>query len=135
MGLDNGINFKILNKDKFGEIPVWFRREDWEDKYGYDYEILYWRKCWNVRNSILYFLPDAHSDGGEFTVTLDQLQDIFKILKTLYTKKNWGEAGSIWSWDEIKKTYPANLRYAKRVVKWLTSKPADSYTIYFYDSY
>lgn len=135
MGLDNGINFKVLNKDKFGEIPAWFRREPWEDEHNRDYEILYWRKCWNVRSSILCSLPDTHGGGGEFPVTPDQLQNIFEILKALYTKKNWDEHESIWSWDEIKKDYPANLRYAKRVAKWLASKPVDSFEIYFYDSY
>ena len=103
MGLDNGIQFKILDKQKFGDIPKWFRREDWEDQHNFDYEVLYWRKCWNVRAEILSYLPFTHDEGGEFDMTLDQLQDILGILKNLYTKANWDEGGSIWSWEEIKK--------------------------------
>jgi hypothetical protein len=135
MGLDNGIMFKIKNKEQFGEIPSWFRRESWEDEHNFDYEILYWRKCWNVRGEILSYLPNTHDEGGSFDMTLDQLQDICKILKGLYTKANWDESRSIWSWDEIKKNYPANLRYACRVLKWLHTKPEGSYQLYFYDSY
>ena len=103
MGLDNGIMFKIKNKEQFGEIPSWFRRESWEDEHNFDYEILYWRKCWNVRAEILSYLPNTHHEGGEFNMTPDQLEDICKILKGLYSKKNWDETESIWSWDEIKK--------------------------------
>ena len=134
MGLDNGIQFKILDKQKFGDIPSWFRREAWEDKYEYDYEILYWRKCWNVRSEIMGYLK-VDEDCIETNITLDQLEDIFAILKTLYTKENWDEGGSIWSWDDIKKNYPANLKYARKVLKWLETKPSDSYQLYFYDSY
>ena len=135
MGLDNGIQFKILDKQKFGDIPKWFRREDWEDQHNFDYEVLYWRKCWNVRAEILSYLPNTHDEGGEFDMTLDQLKDILGILKKLYTKENWDESESIWSWDEIKKNYPANLKYAHKVLKWLKTKPEGSYRLYFYDSY
>lgn len=68
-------------------------------------------------------------------MTLNQLKDILGILKKLYTKENWDEGRSIWSWDEIKKNYPANLKYAHRVLKWLSTKPEGSYQLYFYDSY
>lgn len=134
MGLDNGIQFKILDKQKFGDIPKWFRREDWEDQHNFDYEVLYWRKCWNVRAEILSYL-EASDDEYEWTLSLMDLQDICKILKKLYTKENWDEGGSIWSWDEIKKNYPANLKYARKVLKWLETKPEGSYELYFYDSY
>ena len=41
MGLDNGIMLKIKDKEKFGEIPAWIRREPWEDEHNFDYEVLY----------------------------------------------------------------------------------------------
>ena len=134
MGLDNGIMLKIIDKEKFGPMPAWIKREEWEDQYNYDYDILYWRKCWNVRAVILSYL-EASDDEYEWTLSLMDLQDICKILKKLYTKENWDESQSIWSWDEIKKTYITNLRYACRVLKWLHTKPEGSYQLYFYDSY
>ena len=46
MGLDNGIMFKIKNKEKFGAIPSWFRREEWEEKHNYDYEMNIKNDCY-----------------------------------------------------------------------------------------
>lgn len=135
MGLDNGIQFKILDKQKFGDIPEWFKREAWEDQYNYDYEVLYWRKCWNVRAEILGYLPNTDNEGGNFDMTPDQLENIFSILKGLYSKDNWDEGASIWSWDEIGESYKNNLKYARKVLKWLKTKPEGSYQLYFYDSY
>ena len=138
MGLDNGIDFKILDKEKFGEIPAWIKREEWEEKYGFDYEMLYWRKCWNVRQEILIYLGSS-DDEYEWVLDLNDLQNIFKILKGMYKQGLWTadyECGmTIWSWDDIRYTYPRNLKYAKRVAKWLATKPKDSYEIKFYDSY
>lgn len=135
MGLDNGIMFKIKNKEKFGAIPSWFRREEWEEKYNYDYEVLYWRKCWNVRDAILNYLPNTNGDGGSFEMTPDQLEGIFEILTGLYSKENWNEDESIWSWEEVGENYIENLEYARKVLAWLKTKPEDSYQLYFYDSY
>lgn len=134
MGLDNGIMFRIKNKEQFGEIPAWFRRESWEDEHNYDYEILYWRKCWNVRAEILTYLA-ADDDEYEWNLTLMELRDILKILNPLYTKQGWDESMTIWSWDEIGDRYRDNLKYARKVLKWLETKPADSFEVYFYDSY
>ena len=134
MGLDNGIMLKIIDKEKFGPMPAWIKREEWEDKYNFDYEILYWRKCWNVRAVILFYL-NGHQEGGDFPMNLDDLEYINKTLKKLYTKKNWDERQSIWSWDEIKDTYTHNLKYAEKIAKWLKDKPVGSYELYFYDSY
>lgn len=134
MGLDNGIMLKIKDKEKFGEIPAWIHREPWEDEHNYDYEILYWRKCWNVRAAILSYLM-ADDDEYQWTLTLMELKDIFRILGTLYNWHNWDSSQSIWSWDEIRESYKENLKYAHRVLKWLETKPTDSFEIYFYDSY
>lgn len=138
MGLDNGVMFKIKNKEAFGEIPVWIKREAWEEEHNYDYEILYWRKCWNVRQEILTYLA-ADDDEYEWNLDLNDMKNIIKILKGMYKEGPWSAdyeySMTIWDWDEVKYNYPRNLRYAKRVMRWLATKPIDSYTIYFYDSY
>ena len=133
MGLDNGI--EIRRRADLPALAFAYFDEEWRAKYSRDLEVAYWRKCWNVRAEILSYLPNTHDEGGDFEMDTDQLADICKILKGLYTKENWDEGGSIWSWDEIKKNYPANLKYARRVLKWLKTKPEGSYELYFYDSY
>lgn len=139
MGLDNGLMLKIKDKERFGEIPSWIRREEWEDKYDYDYEINYWRKCWNVRGLIFDVLVEqgvpCHEDCGSFVMPLKVLDEINKELKKLYTEKIWDKGGSIWEWEDIGENYKKNLKYAKKVAKWLKRKPADSFEVYFYDSY
>jgi hypothetical protein len=135
MGLDNGVNFKILNKETFGEMPSWIHREEWEDKYGFDYEIFYWRKCWNVRNAIIEYLG-MHENEYECTMTVYDLESVVDILeRDVYGEDNWEDGLSIWTWEEIGEHYIQRLEYARKVIEWLKNKPLGSYEIYFYDSY
>ena len=129
---------KIKNKETFGTMPKWIRREEWEDKYDRDYEVMYWRKCWNVRYEILSYLG-ASDDEYEWSLDLNDMKEILKLLKNMYKPRLWqadydGHM-TIWSWDDVKNSYRSNLRYMKRVIKWLATKPTDSYEVYFYDSY
>ena len=50
MGLDNGIILKINNKEKFGVLPPFAANFDSYEEDTID--LLYWRKCWNIRNVI-----------------------------------------------------------------------------------
>lgn len=136
MGLDNGINFKITDQEKFGEIPEWINYTYWDAIYGSDYEIQYWRKCWNVRDVIFSILRiEYENDNGEYKISLDDLITINKKLRKIYTKKHWDETRSIWSYKEIKRSFRQNLKYANRIAKWLKTKPEGSFELYFYDSY
>ena len=135
MGLDNGIMLKIKDAEEFGPMPEWIRREEWEDKYGFDYEILYWRKCWNVRNEILTYLG-AELDEYQWTIMPDDLVNIIHLLRTyVYGEENWNSGESIWTWEEVGENFLHWLEYAEKVAAWLRTKPYDSYQLYFYDSY
>ena len=134
MGLDNGILLKIKDKEAFGPMPAWIKREEWEDKYGYDYDILYWRKCWNVRGEILCYLG-ASDDEYQWNITPDDLVNIINILRTQVYGENWDEDQSIWSWEEIGENYMYHLTYAEKIIELLRTKPLGSYQLYFYDSY
>ena len=68
-------------------------------------------------------------------MTLEQLEGIFEILAGLYSKENWNDDESIWSWEDVGDAYIENLEYARKVLAWLKTKPEDSYQLYFYDSY
>lgn len=143
MGLDNGILLKIKDSKKFGSdrLPVWMPRQEWEDKNEYDWEILYWRKCWNVRGEILdYFWHNdiATRDNNEYewAFSLEQFSGLCDKLNACYNRKWWKENdSSIWSWDECGANYKAKLRLARKLIRFLKDKDPDSYEIYFYDSY
>ena len=130
MGLDNGIVLKIIDREEFGPIPEWFRHEEWERED--EYEINYWRKCWNVRAEIMAYLG-MDNDQCEAVMTVDDLRTVNKIVKSIYNPTDW--SNSIWDWDEIKDCYLRKLAYAKRMAQFLKKRPASSYEIFFYDSY
>ena len=135
MGLDNGVCLKILHKEGFGDIPAWVHREEWEDKYDYDYEILYWRKCWNVRGAIMGYLG-VDDESYEWCLTTYDLYAIAEMLEhEVYGEDNWEDGLSIWTWEEVGEHYLACLEYARKVVEWLKTKPVGTYELYFYDSY
>ena len=132
MGLDNGIVLKIIDKEEFGPLPEWFRHEQWQPED--EYEINYWRKCWNVRAEIMTYLGMDNVDY-ECDMSAEDLRIVNKILKSIYNPTDWDESESIWTWNEIKDCYLRNLAYAKRMAQFLKKRPASSYRIYFYDSY
>ena len=74
-------------------------------------------------------------DCEYYYMSLKNLKAVNKLLKPMYTKKGWDEDMSIWSYKEIKYAYRKDLKYAKKIYKWLKTKPKGSYEIYFYDSY
>ena len=133
MGLDNGIMLKIKDREAFGEVPPWVEHFTWD---GPDtYEINYWRKCWNVRAEVLEYLG-AEDEEYEWELNPSDLIDIVNILDAaLYKEDKWDDSCSIWEWSEIGEIYLEKLRYQERIAKWLQTKPANSYVIYFYDSY
>ena len=104
-----------------------------------EYELMYWRKCWNVREAILNYLTlDKESEDGIYTMNnVDLFFIVTFTLELVYGKNNWvdGYGSSIWTWEEMGKHYKKEQKYAKRVAKLLAKKNPESYEIIFYDSY
>ena len=135
MGLDNAICIrrneitnKILDLCQFAP--------DWDNKLEYDFEIVYYRKCWNIRNDILYLIGKRFTDEYEFTLTKDDVTAIIKLLKS-YNKENFEDNGScIWDWDDEEWPYAEKIQ--EDIQKLETLKELmDQYNldVYFYDSY
>lgn len=131
MGLDNGIcvkrNEKAMNiYDKLKRFE-----KDWDKKYEFDFEVAYWRKCWNVR-ALIFDCMGGGEDNGCTPIKHEDIPKIITALKSL-NADNWNEdGGSIWEWEEQKpwiKQYIKNLKYLYRLM--------DKYDldVYFYDSY
>ena len=130
MGLDNGIcikrnelSMKIYDKLSCFEFP-------WDDKHRFDFEIAYWRKCWNVREMIADCLGYGFDNED---VTLDA-KDILNIIDGLeaYDETTWNAGASIWSWEEAED----NIQQCIHGLKYLAGL-MDEYKldVYFYDSY
>ena len=122
MGLDNSIVLKIKDKEKFGgdRLPSWMPRADWEDEGNYPWEILYWRKCWNIREVIFeHLIENKIKVCDDCSFDMPMPLDVF------------------WTWKDIEKTgyHQERLALAMRLVGWLETKDPESYEISFYDSY
>lgn len=141
MGLDNGITITIKDSQKFGKIPKWIKRSDYDIKYN-SIEINYWRKCWNVRAEIFDYIHKNNCPAidkyqeYEFELNTDDTLSILKQIKeNCYSAKKWDNRESFWEWNEVKRNYKWRLRQAIKIAKWLKRKPTNSYQIIFYDSY
>lgn len=147
MGLDNGIVLKIRDKQKFGNTKGLYNYHGMQ--YESDvYELLYWRKCWNVRAEIAEVLADAVNDQhAAWTYTSDmQIYDamfdlttfkaILVRLRKIYKRRWWeNNPDSIWEWDECGTNYKHWLNLAWKIYDILKDKDPNSYVLSFYDSY
>lgn len=131
MGLDNGICVQRNEKSMKAYNKLKRFDDDWNKKYNLDFEIAYWRKCWNIRHIILECLV-VNEDSCEALINRKDIPAIIMALKSL-NAENWEYYGSsIWSWGEQKpfiRKYIKNLQYLYKIM--------DKYDldVYFYDSY
>lgn len=133
MGLDNGIEIK--RKDNLPNCVLCFD-EEWTKKYGYDLEVAYWRKCWNVRAIIFDVLQRGDSNGSIIEITHEELQEIIRRLEEElhyfnFINEEWG--GCIWTWNEFRSIQKQNIKNLKKLEKMMRRYP--DIVPFFYDSY
>lgn len=105
---------------------------DCDTKHEYDFQICYFRKCWNIRNGILSILDDDFSDQYEYPVGAEDINKIITFLKSL-NNNNWERNGySIWSWDEYKKNVKHSIKNLKMLRKLMKKYNLE---VVFIDSY
>ena len=135
MGLDNGIQVRRTPAtNKIEELKVF--NDSWDKEFKYDFEVTYWRKCWNIRNDILCILAKRFSDEYEVTLSTDDIDSIIELLQS-YNAENWEESGSsIWEWDDVEWPYSEKIKQDIENLKLLRSL-MNKYDleVYFYDSY
>ena len=132
MGLDNGIVMKY--NPEVARIG-WVKRKLQVFHVGFihNYDLCYWRKCWNVRGIIFNIV---HPKENNDTITFLEAEQLLKIAAALkkLNKKTWYEgAGSIWCWEEMKDTIRRDIKNLKRAAKLKKRFPHTE--IYFYDSW
>lgn len=141
MGLDNGIVLKC-RKNQF-KLPRWLESTGTVhyNIYGhktslFTYELTYWRKCYDIRNTIL----DKTScyTNGYSKLSIDDINKIIIIIiKKYYTIsgiKSWKDDYWEYGWVRFVEglRFIRNLLWLKRFMKIHTD---NNYKVYFYDSY
>lgn len=142
MGLDNSISLRIKDKEKFGNTIPFIHIEPWE--YGEDeggmYDILYWRKCWNIREVIYSILRERgyriDIDCGDWNISLETFVTILDKLNKCYTPAWWRKHNnSIWDFKEVYENFRRDLLNAAKLVGFLSTKDPSSYELIFVDSW
>ena len=133
MGLDNGI--EIRRKDNLPNCALCFE-EDWRKKHGYDLEVAYWRKCWNVRYVIFDVLHRGEDNDSVIDITREEVLEIIRRLEDdfhYFDFLNDDYGGCFWEWNVFRKIQKRNIKNLKKLAKMMKRHP--EIEAYFYDSY
>ena len=131
MGLDNGICIKRTPESEQIKEVLEFEK-DWQKQYKFDFEVVYFRKCWNVRLDIFGIIgpPEAPNDTRT-PVKLEHIDPLISLFKS-YNRKTWDAANSIWDYEDIKPHIKTEIKNLKKLKKIMQNHDVE---VYFYDSY
>lgn len=132
MGLDNGIR---IDKERT-KANITFNPAIVGD--SFTNELLYWRKCWGLRDDIVNYLCDKYNVERDFYSQDLDVDDLIKIREIIHSwshKKKWTrESRSIWSWKSIKRSLRKDAEVLAYLIA-LKEKEGDNLVLFFYDSY
>lgn len=135
MGLDNSIQIK--RNTSTNSIPELKQFElAYDNKHQFDFEICYWRKCYNIRNMIMDVVESARDNDNSDILTTTDIEKIIHGLQS-FNSANWQEnGGSIWDWDDEEYPYSEKIQRDIENLKNLqTLMEKYDLEVYFYDSY
>ena len=135
MGLDNSIQIK--RNTSTNSIPELKQFElSYDNKHQFDFEICYWRKCYNIRNMIMDVVESARDNDNSDILTTTDIEKIIRGLQS-FNSANWQEnGGSIWDWDDEEYPYSEKIQRGIENLKNLqTLMEKYDLEVYFYDSY
>lgn len=145
MGLDNGIVLRVKGKidpeDRILSIPG-IEKDDWyeENRPGFtQYDICYWRKCWNIRDILFVNCDDAigKEDCGTYSLTIDELEAIRHSLYLTICEgpDAWNDGDqSIWDFEEAMNFLPWDLVRLSALINYMEENGGRC-EAFFYDSY
>ena len=129
IGLDNGFYVRGVKKLPRKIYDGWKGIET-----DGDIELAYWRKCWGIRDEILWTLGADHQGGGDYLVSREKLKEIIEVLKKFTNKEYWEDnADSIWEYDEFKDNQKQNIKQLRWIYGYMKWHP--DVQLFFYDSY
>ena len=96
MGLDNGIRIENIKKSQLPRF-LHYPFKAFDDN---DVEICYWRKCWNIRESIFDVISKSTNDNEyKYYLTLDNIIAIRKELIWWFLHPHeWEHSRTIWTY-------------------------------------
>lgn len=133
MGLDNGI--EIRRKDNLPNCALCFDKE-WRKQHGYNLEVAYWRKCWNVRAIIFDVLGRGDDNDSVIDITREEVIEIIKRLQNDlryfdFIEDDWD--GCVWDWNSFRRFQKRNIKNLRKLEDMMRRHP--EIEVYFYDSY
>jgi hypothetical protein len=132
MGLDNSIEVK--RTPYTNTIPELQRfNMSWDTKHEWDFEICYWRKCWNVRGAIFDATdPGKPMDNVVYTLNAGEIDRIIVALQS-FNADNWDDGGgSIWDWEDMEERLQMQVENLKGLRKLMDKYDLE---VFFVDSY
>lgn len=121
MGLDIEISIKrtpYTNSIKAMKPFV----QKWDKEQKYDFEVCYWRKCWNVYHDLENSVFRKMIDNDSYTpMGIDDLKRTISLLKS-YNSVTWGD-DTIWTWAEHRRTNSRHIKNLKHLIKLMRKDP------------
>lgn len=94
--------------------------------------MVYYRKCYNIRNEILYIINHRFDEEYEFALDVEDVEQIIEYLSSL-NADNWEDSGqSIWEWNEMEEQIGRDIDNLNMLVELMQAHDLD---VIFYDSY
>ena len=135
MGLDNGIRLYTKHEINFNEEPHYIGKFVNIFRAGvYEYDICYWRKCWDVRERIINILNVGQGGGAYEIDTPEQVIAIREaLIDFLRQPEEWRD--SIWEINEMLDTLGQQIINLTWLVDYMTKHRNEYVVVEFYDSY
>ena len=137
LGLDNGIYVKSNKRKITREMLPSSIIYPFEKDYSGNVEIVYWRKCWGMRNEVMNSFGWHSSDPEQYIFDIDTHEQVLRLIEIIASWINedrWNEeADSIWDYDEMREILIQNIVNLSMIYIFMATNP-DIY-LEFYDSY
>ena len=136
MGLDNGFYVKSNKRQITREMLPAGIIYPFENDYDNNVEIIYHRKDWGWRDSIMvaFGWMTAPENQWKFELTPSKVLRMIELTASWLDRERWeNEGNSIWEYDEIRKVLIRDISNLAIIYGFMLENP-DVY-LEFYDSY
>lgn len=142
MGLDNGIMLRVrgeINPDEAILSIPGIEKNTWSEteKKGFtEYDICYWRKCWNIRGILFACCQDAEDkeNNREYELTISELVSIRDQFYEIICRGPGYWDNSIWDFEEAMNFLPWDLVRLSALIDYMEENTGRC-EAFFYDSY